>query len=70
MERNLLESMQYEALLKIRFNSASINPMLPVMENTDVIKAFTDNAFAYSAGSLSQNEAAARFVEAAAGGNQ
>ncbi|MBQ4379062.1 MAG: hypothetical protein II821_07695, partial [Treponema sp.] len=48
MKNNLLESMQYSALMKIRFNRSSINPMLPVMEDNSVIKSFSENAFAFT----------------------
>ncbi len=59
MEAGKLESMQYKALMKIRFNSDSINKMLPFMEDSELITPFSDNAFDYVKGRKSK-EAAAR----------
>ncbi len=61
MEADKLESMQYKALMKIRFNSDSINKMLPFMEDNKVIVPFADNAFAYVNGSKSRAAAAKSF---------
>ena len=61
IENNQLESMQYSALMKIRFNRGSINPMLPVMEDNSVSKTFTENAFDYAAGTISKSDAVSAF---------
>jgi len=61
MENNQLESLQYFALLKIRFNRGSINPMLPVMEDNAVIKAFAKSAFDYAEGKVSKSDAVNAF---------
>ncbi|MBR4598924.1 MAG: carbohydrate ABC transporter substrate-binding protein [Treponema sp.] len=63
MKNKQLESMQYTALMKIRFNSAAINFMLPVMEAPFVIDSFSENAFAYIEGSKSKKEAAEGFLK-------
>ena len=62
MEKNQLESLQYFALLKIRFNRGSINPMLPVMEDNAVIKSFAKNAFDYVEGKVSKMDAVNAFA--------
>ena len=62
MEKNQLESLQYFALLKIRFNRGSINPMLPVMEDNAVIKSFAKNAFDYAEGKVSKMDAVNAFA--------
>ena len=61
MEKGQLESMQYTALMKIRFNSATINPMIPIMEDSQLITAFSGEVFAYLDGGKSKNEAAEGF---------
>lgn len=61
LENNMLESMQYSALMKIRFNRGAINPMLPVMEDNAVIKAFAENVFDYAAGKVSKSDAVSAF---------
>ncbi|MBP3771571.1 MAG: carbohydrate ABC transporter substrate-binding protein [Treponema sp.] len=63
MESKRLESMQYTALMKIRFNSGSINKMLPIMDDNDLILGFSDNAFAYINGDKSKEEASKAFLE-------
>lgn len=62
MEVNQLESMQYKALMKIRFNNDSINQMKPFMEDNNVILPFADNAYAYIAGLKTKEEAARDFI--------
>ena len=61
MEKGQLESMQYTALMKIRFNSATINSMIPIMEDSQLITAFSSEVFAYLDGGKSKNEAAEGF---------
>ncbi|MCR4952816.1 MAG: hypothetical protein K6A43_01975 [Treponema sp.] len=63
MENSLLSNLQYSALMKMRFNSSSINKMLPVMENTDVIKIFSSNTFDYVSGEKSKNQAAQNIIQ-------
>ena len=41
MEHKQLQTLQYNSLMKIRFNKSSIQSMLPVMENKAVIAQFT-----------------------------
>nr|MCR5725115.1 ABC transporter substrate-binding protein [Treponema sp.] len=64
MKSNMLESMQYTALMKIRFNTASINPMIPVMEDNAVISAFADSVFSYASGGRDRECAIRHFIEA------
>lgn len=61
MKSKQLESMQYKALMKIRFNSGDINIMHPVMENSDMLDSFAENAFAYIEGNKTKIEAEAGF---------
>lgn len=63
VENNQLESMQYSALMKIRFNRGTINPMLPVMEDNAVIKCFAENVFDYAKGTISKSDAVKAFSE-------
>lgn len=62
MEANKLESMQYNALMKIRFNNDSINQMLPFMEDNNLILPFADNAYSYITGKKTKEEAAINFI--------
>ncbi|MCR4736515.1 MAG: ABC transporter substrate-binding protein [Treponema sp.] len=64
MKADQLESMQYYALMKIRFNSDSINKMLPFMEDNDVILPFADNAYSYTIKEKTNNQAAKDFINA------
>ena len=57
MENNALEELQYSSLMKIRFNNASINAMLPIMENKDLNAAFAQISLDYSENHLSKTEA-------------
>ncbi|MCR4579963.1 MAG: ABC transporter substrate-binding protein [Treponema sp.] len=63
MEAKQLESMQYTALMKIRFNNDSINKMLPFMEDNNVILPFADNAYFYLMDQQSREEAASSFID-------
>ncbi|MCR4580262.1 MAG: extracellular solute-binding protein, partial [Treponema sp.] len=63
MESGKLESMQYNALMKIRFNNDSINPMLPIMEDNSVILSFADSAFDCIKGEKSKAEAIKQFAQ-------
>lgn len=63
MKANELESMQYKALMKIRFNSEVINQMLPIMEDEDIIDTFIDNAYAYSIGQEDKASASSDFLK-------
>ncbi len=63
MEENQLESMQYNALMKIRFNSDAINKMFPIMEDNNLILAFADNVYDYIIGVKSKDEACKAFFE-------
>ncbi|MCR5217078.1 ABC transporter substrate-binding protein, partial [Treponema sp.] len=65
MEEKKLESMQYTALMKIRFNSANINKMLPFMDDNSLILSFSDNAYAYVTGRKSSADAASELLEVA-----
>lgn len=47
METGNLESMQYDSLMKIRFHKGIINPMLPVMEDKNIIEAFIRESLDY-----------------------
>lgn len=62
MEANKLESMQYKALMKIRFNNDSINQMLPFMEENNLILPFADNAYYYIIGQKTKIQAANSFI--------
>ncbi|MBB5227060.1 ABC transporter substrate-binding protein [Treponema ruminis] len=63
MENNQLESLQYFALMKIRFNRGSINAMIPVMDDNTVIKSFAENAFDYADGKASKADSVKSFLE-------
>jgi len=63
MEANQLESMQYKALMKIRFNNDTINKMLPFMEDNKIILPFADNAYAYIEGQKTKSQAAEAFID-------
>lgn len=43
MEHKELETMEYDALMKIRYNKSNINSMLPIMENAKIVSAFSKN---------------------------
>lgn len=43
MEQKELETMEYDALMKIRYNQSNINSMLPIMENAKIISSFSKN---------------------------
>ncbi|MBR1638685.1 MAG: carbohydrate ABC transporter substrate-binding protein [Treponema sp.] len=62
MQSGQLESMQYKALMKIRFNNDSINKMLPVMDDNNMILSFADNAYSYIAGEKSKVDACKAFI--------
>ncbi len=62
MEANKLESMQYKALMKIRFNNDSINQMLPFMEENNLILPFADNAYSYIIGQKTKLQAVNSFI--------
>ncbi|WP_294428825.1 extracellular solute-binding protein [uncultured Treponema sp.] len=63
MTSRQLESMQYKALMKIRFNRDSINKMIPIMEDNNVIQSFADCAFSYAKGYKQKTETAKEFLE-------
>ena len=63
MENQKLEKMQSYSLMKIRFNRAKINRMLPVLENKKVISIFTENCLDYYRGRKKLSFAAADFYE-------
>lgn len=56
MEYGVLDSMEYEALMRIRFRTDKLNQMLPVMENNRVIEIFIINSEKYFGGEMSLNE--------------
>ena len=64
MENNQLQSLQYTALMKLRFQSRKISTMLPIMEDKRVIKVFPDNVFDYVEGRKTCAEAARSFYSA------
>ncbi len=62
MEHNEFESLQYSALMKIRFHNDSINPMLPIMENSAAIDSFVKTALEVIHGGQEKSEAAKDFI--------
>ena len=63
MEYDALESLQYNSLMKIRFNSANINAMLPIMENKDLNYAFAQILLAYTENKSSKSASAHALYE-------
>ncbi len=63
LENNRLESLQYEALMRIRFNRSKISKMLAIMENSDIVKSFCDNTFDLASKKKSASEASDSFRE-------
>ncbi len=58
MENKELETMEYDSLIKIRYNNGNINSMLPIMENSNIIKLFSKVIDNYNSEKTSLKESA------------
>jgi len=59
MASNQFETKEYEAIMKMRFHYETINMMLPVMENKEIVNIFINNLQQFLNGTISKNQCAA-----------